>query len=113
MDTPSGVPESLMSWIAIASLPAGTTFWQSSPGSHRVNDWNDWENTPEVSHPVWNGNGPWERLDPGRAEVNVSGRIPPQLPIVNGAQDHLLFNEKEHYLEQTLARATHRDSTDR
>ncbi|WP_315913187.1 hypothetical protein [Arthrobacter sp. lap29] len=88
MDTPYGVPESLMSWIAIASLPAGTTFWQSSPGSHRVNDWNDWENTPEVSHPVWNGNGPWERLDPGRAEVNVSGRIPPQLPIVNGAQDH-------------------------
>ncbi|UIK87642.1 S66 family peptidase [Arthrobacter polaris] len=205
MDTPYGIPEPLMSWIDIASLPAGTTFRQASPGIHRVNDWDDRENTPEVSHHVWNGDGLWERLDQGQADVNVRGRmiggcietmvnlagtpylntkafrdaqndslivyieassvaatticrhlhgmrlagffdgatailvgrtgapdsptltqaeavldalgtlgvpiignvecghVPPQLPIANGAQGHLFFNEKEHYLEQTLA----------
>lgn len=205
MDTPYRVPESLMSWIEIASLPAGATFRQASPGVHRVNDWDDWENKPEVSEHTWNGNGAWERLDRGVGDVSVTGRliggcietianlagspyldtralrgdacdslivyveasgvdatticrhlhgmrlagffdgaaailvgrtgapdspsltqaeavldalgtlgvpiignvecghVPPQLPIVNGAQGHLLFSEKVQYLEQTLA----------
>lgn len=205
MDTPYRVPESLMSWIDIASLPAGATFRQTSPGVHRVNDWDDWENKPGISDHAWNGNGAWERLDKGQDEVSVTGRliggcietmvnlagtpylntkalregpsgslivyieasgvdatticrhlhgmrlagffdgakailvgrtgapdsptltqfeavldalgtlgvpiignvecghVPPQLPIVNGAQGHLFFSEKEQYLEQTLA----------
>lgn len=205
MDTPYLVPEPLMSWIDIASLPAGAAFRQASPGVHRVNDWDDWENMPEASEHAWNGSGPWVRLDQGRDEVSVTGRliggcietmvnlagtpylntqtlrkapgdslivyveasgvaattiarhlhgmrlsgffdgatailvgrtgapdspaltqseavldalgtlgvpiignvecghVPPQLPIINGAQGHLVFNDKEQYLEQTLA----------
>lgn len=204
MDTPYLVPDSLMSWIDIASLPAGSIFKQSSPGVHRVNDWDDWENKPEVTEQAWNGTGVWERLDQGQEPVSVTGRliggcietlanlagtsylnikalregprdslivyveasgvdatticrhlhgmrlagffdgakailvgrtgapdspsltqpaavldalgmlgvpiignvecghVPPQLPIINGAQGHLVFNEKEQYLEQTL-----------
>ncbi|MDJ0315013.1 S66 peptidase family protein [Arthrobacter sp. H35-D1] len=205
MDTPYRVPESLMSWIDIASLPSGARFRQTSPGVHRVNDWDDWENEPEVAYQAWNGNGGWERLDKGQEDVDVTGHliggcietlanlagtphlntkalwedpgdslivyveasgveatticrhlhgmrlagffdgakailvgrtgapdspaltqseavldalgmlgipiignvecghVPPQLPIVNGAQGHLVFNENDQYLEQTLA----------
>jgi muramoyltetrapeptide carboxypeptidase len=205
MDTPYLVPDSLMSWIDIASLPAGSIFKQTSPGVHRVNDWDDWDNNPDVTEHSWNGNGTWERLDTGQEPVSVSGRliggcietmvnlagtpylntkalregpsdslivyaeasgvdatticrhlhgmrlagffdgakailvgrtgapdspslsqseavldalgmlgvpivgnvecghVPPQLPIINGAQGHLVFNEKEQYLEQTLS----------
>lgn len=205
MDTPYRVPESLMLWIEIASLPAGATFRQTSPGVYRVNDWDDWENKPETTDHTWNGKGAWERLDQGQEAVSVTGRliggcietlvnlagtpyldtrslregrsgssivyveassvdatticrhlhgmrlagffdgaaailvgrtgapdsptltqteavldalgmlgvpiignvecghVPPQLPIVNGAQGHLVFNEKDQYLEQTLA----------
>lgn len=49
MDTPYRVPESLMSWIDIASLPAGGSFKQASAGVYRVNDWDDWANKPEVT----------------------------------------------------------------
>ncbi|MDJ0315839.1 S66 family peptidase [Arthrobacter antibioticus] len=205
LDTPYRVPESLMSWIDIASLPTGSSFKQASPGVYRVNDWDDWENQPELTENTWNGTGAWERLDTGQDEVSVTGRliggcietmvnlagtpylnsealrkdhsgslivyieasgvdatticrhlhgmrlagffdgaqailvgrtgapdsatltqaqaaldalgtlgipiignvecghVPPQLPIVNGAQGHLVFNEKDQYLEQTLA----------
>ena len=205
LDTPYRVPESLMTWIDIASLPAGASFKQVSPGVYRVNDWDDWESKPEVTENAWNGTGAWERLDKGQDEVSVTGRliggcietmvnlagtpylnsealrndgsgslivyveassvdatticrhlhgmrlagffdgakailvgrtgapdsatltqaeavldalgmlgipiignvecghVPPQLPIVNGAQGHLVFNEKDQYLEQTLA----------
>ncbi|MHA7271457.1 S66 family peptidase [Arthrobacter sp. HLT1-20] len=205
MDTSYRVPESLMSWLDIASLPAGESFKQASPGVYRVNDWDDWENKPEVTEQAWNGTGAWERLDKGQDEVSVAGRliggcietmvnlagtpylrtealrkdpaaalivyveassveatticrhlhgmrlagffdgakailvgrtgapdsatltqaeavidalgmlgipiignvecghVPPQLPIVNGAKGHLVFNKKDQYLEQTLA----------
>ena len=204
LDTPYRVPESLMSWIDIASLPAGTSFKQASPGVYRVNDWDDWENKPEITENTWNGTGAWEQFDNGLDEVSVSGRliggcietmvnlagtpylnsealrndhsgslivyieassvdatticrhlhgmrlagffdgakailvgrtgapdsatliqteavidalemlgipiignvecghVPPQLPIVNGAQGHLVFNDKDQYLEQAL-----------
>lgn len=57
MDTPYRVPEPLMSWIDIASLPTGVAFKQASPGVHRVNSWDDWANTPEVTDHAWNGHG--------------------------------------------------------
>ncbi len=75
MDTPYGVPDPLMSWLEIASLPAGATFRQASPGVHQVNDWDDWENNPGVTEHEWNGKGPWVRLDQGRAGVDVAGRL--------------------------------------
>lgn len=204
MDTPYEVPEQLLSWIDIASLPAGSTFRQASPGVYRVNDWDDWENQPQITKHAWNGTGTWERLDNGEGDVSIQGRliggcietltnlagtpylnsavlrqapsdslifyieassveatticrhlhgmrlagffegakailvgrtgapdsssltqteavldalgmldipiignvecghVPPQLPIINGAQGHLVFNEKDQYLEQTL-----------
>ncbi len=75
LDTPYRVPESLMSWIDIASLPAGSSFKQSSPGVYRVNDWDDWENHPGATENTWNGSGAWARLDKGQDEVDVSGRL--------------------------------------
>lgn len=205
LDTPYRVPESLMSWIDIVSLPEGASFRQWSPRVHRLNDWDDWENRPEVVDQTWNGRGGWERLDKGLDDVMATGRmiggcietmvnlagtryldteslrrsardslivyveassveatticrqlhgmrlagffdgaqailvgrtgapdspaltqneavldplgmlgvpiignvecghVPPQLPIVNGSQGHLVFNASEQYLEQTLA----------
>lgn len=75
MDTPYQVPETLRSWIDIASLPMGSTFRQSSPGVHRANDWDDWENNPEVTEHRWNGSGRWVRLDSKLSEVNATGRL--------------------------------------
>jgi muramoyltetrapeptide carboxypeptidase len=75
MDTPYEVPESLMSWIDIASLPAGSSFRQESPGVHRVNDWDHWQSAPGVTKHAWNGTGMWQRLDHGVEPVNVSGRL--------------------------------------
>ncbi|WP_237762593.1 hypothetical protein [Arthrobacter sp. ERGS1:01] len=75
LDTPYDVPEPLMSWIDIASLRAGSFFRQSSPGKYRVNDWDDWERTPDVTEHSWNGDGGWVRLDRGQDPVSVRGRL--------------------------------------
>ncbi|WP_186760784.1 S66 peptidase family protein [Arthrobacter alpinus] len=75
LDTPYRVPESLMSWIDIASLPTGASFRQASPRVYRVNDWDDWENKPEIAEQTWNGSGAWERLDNGQDDVSVTGRL--------------------------------------
>ena len=75
LDTPYDVPESLISWMEIASLPEGSTFRQESPGVYRVNDWDDWHNDPDVTENSWNGAGTWQRLDHGHDPVDVSGRL--------------------------------------
>lgn len=75
LDTPYEVPEALMSWIDIALLPAGSTFRQASPGVYRVNNWDDWESTPDVTKHSWNGTGAWLRLDRGQATINATGRL--------------------------------------
>lgn len=75
LDTPYRVPAPLMSWIDIAALPTGTSFRQASPGVYRVNDWDDWENRPEIAEQTWNGTGTWERLDNGQDKVSVTGRL--------------------------------------
>ena len=75
MDTPYEIPETLMSWLEIAALPAGSSFRQSTPGVYRVNDWDDWANSPTVTAHTWNGTGEWERLDAGGADIDVSGRL--------------------------------------
>ncbi|MGP9529261.1 S66 family peptidase [Glutamicibacter sp. AOP5-A2-18] len=75
MDTPYRVPDSLRSWLDVASLSAGDTFKQSPPGVYRINDWDDWSVEPEATEHAWNGKGTWERLDAGLDEVSVSGRL--------------------------------------
>jgi len=75
MDTPYEVPEPLMSWLDILSLPAGATFLQATPGVYRVNDWDDWVNFPAITTHTWNGHGTWDRLDAGQGAVDVTGRL--------------------------------------
>lgn len=75
LDTPYKVPEPLRSWMDIASMPAGSSFSQSSPGVYRVNDWDPWQSNPTVTEHSWNGAGTWERLDHGQGTVDVTGRL--------------------------------------
>lgn len=75
MDTPYEVPEGLLSWIEVASLPAGAKFRQASPGIFRLNDWDDWVKNPQVAHHEWNGNASWERFDSAGEPVDVRGRL--------------------------------------
>ncbi|PRB69311.1 S66 peptidase family protein [Arthrobacter sp. MYb213] len=75
MDTPYEVPDGLMSWIEVASLPVGTKFRQFSPGIFRLNDWDDWENNPQATKHLWNGRGGWERFDMAVGPVDVRGRL--------------------------------------
>jgi len=75
MDTPYYVPAPLLPWTDIVALTAGAAFRQSSPGVHRLHDWDDWEADPAVSRHAWNGDGIWTRLDAGTAAVDVSGRL--------------------------------------
>ena len=75
MDTPYRVPESLKSWIELASLPEGSVFRQSSPGYFRAKDWDDWETNPQVTEHQYNGSGSWRRVDGGTQNVDVTGRL--------------------------------------
>lgn len=75
MDTPYEVPPPLMSWLDIASLPAGSSFTQSSPGVHRMRSWDDWAADPGVTSHTWNGSGSWTRLDRGTEPIDVTGRL--------------------------------------
>jgi len=75
LDIPYEVPDSLMSWLDVASLPTGSSFKQKSAGIYRVNDWDDWANLPEATEHRWNGKGSWKRLDQGLQDVDVSGRL--------------------------------------
>ena len=75
MDTPYAVPEPLLSWLDIATLPRGSSFTQASPGIHRVGSWDDWTAHPDVTEHTYNGTGTWTRLDGGTAAVDVTGRL--------------------------------------
>ena len=75
MDTPYDVPAPLLSWLDIATLPAGSSFTQSSPGVHRAHAWDDWTKHPDVTAHTYNGEGTWTRLDPGNGPVDVTGRL--------------------------------------
>ena len=75
MDTPYDVPETLLSWLDVVTLPVGASFTQSSPGIHRVGDWDDWTVHPDVSAHTYNGTGTWTRLDAGTEPVEVTGRL--------------------------------------
>ncbi|MCY7404576.1 MAG: LD-carboxypeptidase [Cryobacterium sp.] len=75
MDTPYATPSSLVNWLIVAGQPIGSSFRQSSPNVHRINDFDDWQANPEVTDHTWNGTGQWVRLDGGTNPVDVSGRL--------------------------------------
>lgn len=75
MDTPFDLPDSLASWIDIATSPGGTVVRQFSPGVHHSGEWEDWTSDPTLTSHIWNGSGTWRRLDDGTTPIDVSGRL--------------------------------------
>ena len=74
MDTPYRVPEGLLSWLDIVTMPEGRRFAQAPPGRHRSTGWDDFHASPEVSEFTLDTPGRWTRLD-GDGDVDVSGRL--------------------------------------
>jgi muramoyltetrapeptide carboxypeptidase len=75
MDTPYEVPAQLLSWIDIATMPAGASFTQASVGVHRIGTWDDWAVNPAVTTHEYNATGSWTRIDAGTGALDVSGRL--------------------------------------
>lgn len=75
MDTPFDLPESLASWIDIASSRGGAVIRQSPAGVHHAGEWEDWTANPGLTARTWNGSGTWRRLDRGTEPIDVSGRL--------------------------------------
>jgi muramoyltetrapeptide carboxypeptidase len=74
MDTPYRMPGQLLTWFDIATLPAGASFAQSSPGQYRAGAWDDWTVDPQVTEMTYDGQGTWSRID-GDGETDVTGRL--------------------------------------
>ena len=104
MDTPYAVPAPLLSWLDVASLPSGSSFRQSSPNVHRVNDWDDWAENPEVAEHEWNGEGTWVRLDTASDPVDVTGRL------LGGCIETLANLAGSPYLDESRLRSATGDS---
>lgn len=77
MDSPYDVPAPLLSWLDVATAPAGATLRQSSPGVHRASGWDDWTTDPTVSQHTWDGTGGWRRIDGGERgpDLVLEGRL--------------------------------------
>jgi muramoyltetrapeptide carboxypeptidase LdcA involved in peptidoglycan recycling len=73
MDTPYDVPQPLLSWLDVTTLPQGATFTLSSPGVQGRNHWN-WADNPRATEYTWTGTGTWRRHD-GDGPVEVTGRL--------------------------------------
>ncbi|WP_299527826.1 S66 peptidase family protein [uncultured Streptomyces sp.] len=67
MDTPYRVPDGLVSWLDIVTMPAGHHFAQTPPGRYRSAGWDDWAANAEVSELTLDAPGRWTRLDTGDA----------------------------------------------
>ncbi|MGB3828138.1 MAG: S66 peptidase family protein [Ornithinimicrobium sp.] len=74
MDTPYRPADGLLSWLDIATLPAGATFSQSSPGRFRRDAHVDYSTDPGANELILDAEGGWKRLDVD-ADVNVQGRL--------------------------------------
>ena len=73
METPYVPEDGLLHWADIASLPAGSTFTQHSPGRYRSGGHDDWEGDPGVSRMTLDASGTWSVL--GGGAVDVTGRL--------------------------------------
>ncbi|WP_402462657.1 S66 family peptidase [Isoptericola aurantiacus] len=60
--------------VMTASDRTPRDFHQRPAGVHRVAAWDRWEDDPTPTRYVWNGEGPWRRLD-GGGDVDVKGRL--------------------------------------
>ncbi|MFJ2863879.1 S66 peptidase family protein [Kitasatospora sp. NPDC087314] len=74
MDTPYRVPEGLLSWLDLVTLPTGSRVAQTSPGRYRASGWADYRTSPEVDDYPLDGIGGWTRLDDD-GDVEVEGRL--------------------------------------
>ena len=81
METPYRLPEQVMSWHAVAGLPAGATFVQSAPPRLRsaAAGFDRWETAPEMAaiteYTLDEVSTGWSRLDETDRPVDVSGRL--------------------------------------
>ncbi|MGW8884346.1 S66 family peptidase [Streptomyces sp. NPDC055749] len=76
MDTPYRVPEGLLSWLDIVTMPEGRRFVQTPPGRHSSTGWDDFQAFPEVCDFKLDTAGRWTRLDGDTdGDVDVSGRL--------------------------------------
>ncbi len=75
MDTPYRVPVPLLSWLDVITQPAGTTVSQGAATHHRATGFDRWEDDPTATEFTLDTAGTWRLLDPGMADVEVSGRL--------------------------------------
>lgn len=77
MDTPYRVPEPLLSWLDVATAPAGGTISQGASSHHRSAGagFDRWQDDPTFSEYTLDAAGSWRLLDPGAGDVRVSGRL--------------------------------------
>lgn len=74
MDTPYQVPEGLLSWLDIVTMPAGTRFTQTPPNRRRSQGWDDFRAFPHVREYTLDTPGRWTRLD-SQDDVEAEGRL--------------------------------------
>lgn len=74
METPYRVPDGLVSWLDIVTMPPGTAFTQTPPGRHQSWGHHDWAKEPEASEFDLDTPGRWTRLD-GDGPVHAEGRL--------------------------------------
>ncbi|GLF94932.1 S66 family peptidase [Streptomyces yaizuensis] len=74
MDTPYRVPEGLLSWLDIVTLPPRHRFAQTPPRRHRSPGFDDFAAFPDVRAYTLDTPGTWTRLD-GDGDVDVRGRL--------------------------------------
>jgi len=74
METPYAVPDGLVSWLDIVTLPEGASVEQTSPGRYASPGFADWVADPTITTRTVDRAGGWRRLD-GDGPVEVSGRL--------------------------------------
>lgn len=78
MDTPYAVPEPLLSWLAAATAPAGSTLWQSAARAYRGGRHEHYAFHPQVQKMTFNTPGRWKLLgapDDPEVRVSATGRL--------------------------------------
>jgi muramoyltetrapeptide carboxypeptidase len=75
MDTPYRVAAPLVSWLDVASRPAGATIAQGPSSYHRRSGFDRWQDDPTTGEYTLDTPGTWRLLDPNACEVHVSGRL--------------------------------------
>ncbi|GGE90526.1 LD-carboxypeptidase [Mycetocola zhadangensis] len=75
MDSPYELPETLTSWLDVATAAPGTVIRQSPSNRFRRGDHDDWMAHPNITTHTWNGTGSWRRLDEGSGPVAAEGRL--------------------------------------